>query len=996
MKSINEKISTGHFFLPWRDLLSVLLFFSALLWRGPGAEIFAQVIQSFSYTGTAQTFIVPGCVDTIHVKAWGGGGSGGGSDSYIGAPGGGGGFVQSSIAVTAGQTLTVIVGGGGGPGGNCAGSAPGGTGGWGNGVHNGGRGGNAGSNGCSGGGGAGGGASSIYNGSTALLVAAGGGGGSGGGNTSAGGAGGGAGQNGNTGSGCSIGIAGGSGGGNGNQGGDRGSGNDGAGGGGGGGGNNGGTGGGAPPGCDCGGCGGGGGNNYSSGTGNIINNGSGQSAGNNTDNALPSGAAAGGYHSAGGNGFIQLIFNGAPVVAFSGTSVCNGDATQFTDNTTNVSGTIVSRAWDFGDGSPVNTSQNPPHTYANAGTYTVKLIENNSVGCADTLSKSIQVYYNPVTGFTHNDVCLGDSMHFINTSSVDPSTSIASYLWVFGDGGPTSTLKNPAHYYSTKGTYTVTLVSTTADGCSSAAIVTVKTFDTPTSIFTFSNTCLSNSALFTNASTPPTMGTLANWSWDFGDGSPLIISVSSPQHLFSLPGKYQVTLITHSSNLGCPDTLQDSITVYPMPVTRFLFANVCLHQPMNFNDSSIASSGIIATRSWNFGDATPLVTLQDPSHTYTSPGTYSVTLIVTTNHGCKDTIVKSVVVHPLPTAQFSRANVCDGTGVQFNGLSSVPSSDTIQSNTWNFGDGNSGITLSPLHLYSAAGSYTVKLVIISNFGCRDSISKISIVNPNPVVKFHAPDTVGCEPLCVNFKDTSTILTGVNAHWLWNVGDGSATHTTQAFIHCYINDSVFAANSFNVTLTVTSDSGCVTTKIKNNYITVYPNPVAGFSVQPESTTITDPVISFKNFSTGTTIWNWNLGDNTSSSIEHPMPHTYQDTGTYIVRLITSTQYSCADTAYKNVIIEPVFLFYIPNAFTPDGDGINDTFIGKGIFITEYKMSIYDRWGNLIFYTDDIHQPWDGKANHGTELAQRDVYVYVIEIVDFKKKKHNYRGAVTLMR
>jgi gliding motility-associated-like protein len=691
-----------------------------------------------------------------------------------------------------------------------------------------------------------------------------------------------------------------------------------------------------------------------------------------------------------------IIINPNPISNFKNTSVCNGSPTVFTDSSKTAGGVINTWSWSFGDGNPANNTQNPSYTYINAGNYSATLIVNNNFGCSDTIIKPVQVYYNPVASFTHQDVCLRDSMYFTNTSTVDPSTSIASYLWVFGDGSPTSNLKNPAHYYSTKGTYTVTLVTTTIDGCSNAAIVTVNNFDTPTSVFTYSNTCLANSAVFTNASTPPTMGTLANWSWNFGDGSPLNTTVSSPQHLYNAPGNYQVTLITHSSNLGCPDTLQDSITVYPMPFANFNFTNVCLHDAMNFNDSSIVASGSIASWSWNFGDGSTLATIQNPSHTYTSPGTYSVSLIVTTNNGCKDTALKSVVVHPLPVAQFSRVNVCDGTSVQFNNLSTIAVPDIMQTWTYNYGDGNSGTIPSPSHLYAAPGSYTVKLVTVTGFGCSDSISKLSIVHPNPVTDFVTPNPIGCEPLCVNFKDTSTILTGLNAQYLWNVGDGSAAHTTPTFTHCYTNDSVFAANTFNVTLTVTSDSGCVTTKVKNNFITVYPNPKASFSVEPESTTITDPVITFKDLSTGATIWGWNFGDNTTSTIEHPTPHTYQDTGTYVITLITSTQYSCIDTTHQTVTIEPDFMFYIPSAFTPDGDGINDYFTGKGVFIKEFEMSIFDRWGNLIFFSDDINKPWDGKANHGTEPAQRDVYVYSIKVTDYNKKNHSYKGTVTLVR
>ncbi len=995
MKKIeNRVINCRYPLLKFVFLFFILLFSKG--WETPSC--YAQVTQSFSYTGSVQTFTVPSCVDTLHIKAWGAGGSGGGGDSYPGAVGGGAAYVKSDVAVTAGQIITILVGGGAGPGGQCSGCAPGGSTGWGNGIYSGGQGGNAGCSGCSGGGGGGGGGSAIYIGSTVLLVAGGGGGGSGGGQFSSGAIGGGGGQDGNVspGSCSSPGIAGASASGNGNPGTNKSG--DGGGGGAGGGGYNGGSGGGVATGCDCGACGGGGGNSFSAGINTIIINGNGQTGANNTDPDLPAGTVNGGNSSTkGGDGFVQLIFNGAPTADFSNTTVCNGIATQFTDNTTNTSGTLISRTWDFGDSSPLNTTLNPAHTYVNGGLYTVKLIENNSVGCSDTITKSVQVYYNPTAAFAHSDVCLGDIMVFTNTSSINNSTTIASNLWNFGDGSPTSNLQSPTHSYIA-GTFTVLVLTTSADGCFDTASATVNTFDAPQSSFNFSNTCLFDSAKFTNTSISPVMGSTASWSWDFGDGSPLNTTVWSLSHIYSFPGNYQVILITHSSNLGCPDTLKDSITVYPMPVADFSFTNVCLNEVMNFIDLSIVSSGSITSQSWNFGDATALSTVQSPAHTYANPGTYPVSLIVTTNNSCKDTITKSVVVHPLPVALFSTVNVCDGSIVQFGNLSTIASTDTIQSWTWDFGDSSPfSNTANTSHQYAAAGSYSVQLLIVTNFGCPDSITKTSIVNPNPVVLYTADSLAGCGPLCVNFLNSSTIATGVNATSLWTFGDGSPTSNSSNPSHCYMNDSVYAPNSFTVTLKVTSDSGCVSSITKNNYITVYANPNAAFTAIPKTTTIMDPIISITDLSIGADNWNWNFGDGSAPlTTSFIAPHTFADTGSYLITLITSTQYGCADTAYETIVIEPDFAFYIPSAFSPDGDGLNDNFIGKGIFIKEFKMSIFDRWGNLIFFSNDKDKPWDGKANHGSEIALQDIYVYTIEVTDLKNKKHPYKGTITLTR
>ncbi len=957
----------------------------------------SQTALPFSYTGGAQTFTVPCGVDSIHVKTWGAGGSGGGADSYGGAVGGAGAFVESDIFVTPGQLLTIVVGGGAGPGANCAGGAPGGPSGWGNAIFNGGPGGNAGGSGCSGGGGGGGGGSGILSSSTLLLVAGGGGGGSGGGQFSSGATGGGGGQDGNPspGSCSSPGIAGASSSGNGLQGANKG-GADGGGGGGGGGGYVGGSGGGVATGCDCGACGGGGGTSWSSGINTTILNGSGQTPGNSTDPDLPAGVAIGGGTSTeGGDGYIILSFYGGPPEAdFSSTTVCQGNATQFTNNSITSDGTIISVSWNYGNGSPLDATFNPVYIYPNGGNYNVTLIVTNNFGCSDTITKPVQIYYKPTAGFSSADVCLGDSVNFTNNSSINPGGTIAGYLWKFDDG-TTSLIQNPAHKYSA-GTYSPVLIVTSTDMCIDSTTGTVNTFDPPTSSFTTTNTCLLDSAAFTNNSINPVMGNLISWYWNFGDGSPINTTLWNPHHLYSTPGNYDVSLITHSSNLGCADTMKTTVTIYPMPIADYSSADVCLVQVANFTDLSIVSNGSITNWGWNFGDGTPIATLQNPTHTYTTPGTYSVSLIVTTNNGCKNAITKSIIIHPMPDAGFNTSNVCDGDYAQFYDSSTITGPDIIQLYNWDFGDGNSVSNQNASHSYADTGTYTVKLLVVSNFGCSDSITHTIVVNPNPTVNFTASNLTGCEPLCISLFDSSSIAGGNAISWTWNLGDGSPTSTTQDQQHCYTNQQLFAPVSFSPSLTVISDSGCVTSLTKNNYITVYPLPNAIFTINPQTTSIVDPVITITDSSIGTDTWSWNFGDWDTSSVSNPQTHTYADTGTYQIVLIASTQYSCADTTYQTVIVEPDFEVYIPNAFTPNGDGINDSFICKSIFATDFKMTIFDRWGNLIYRTDGLDKPWDGKANYGTDIAESDIYIYAIEITDFKNKKHNYKGIVTLLK
>jgi gliding motility-associated-like protein len=365
----------------------------------------------------------------------------------------------------------------------------------------------------------------------------------------------------------------------------------------------------------------------------------------------------------------------------------------------------------------------------------------------------------------------------------------------------------------------------------------------------------------------------------------------------------------------------------------------------------------------------------------------------------------TVTVNPLPTASISgTASVCkDATApnITFTGAgSTAPYTFTYSIN----GGTNQTIsTITGNSVTSSVSTATAGTYIYSLISIKDASATICsqiqtgsatvTVNPKPIVSFTANDTAGCEGLCINFFDLSSIATGHNALWLWNFGDG---HSGSEPNHCYTNGSVYSTHYFNVTLTVTSDSGCVNSLIKNNYITVYPKPNASFKAMPDTTTIMDPVISILNLSAGATFSFWNFGDKDTSSIYNPVSHTYADTGKYTITLVTSTQYGCKDTSKQIVIIEPDFAFFIPSAFTPNDDGINDTFTGKGVFISNYQMMIFDRWGNLIFFTNDINKPWDGKANYGTEIAQADVYVYTIKLADINRKVHNYKGIVKLLR
>jgi gliding motility-associated-like protein len=177
------------------------------------------------------------------------------------------------------------------------------------------------------------------------------------------------------------------------------------------------------------------------------------------------------------------------------------------------------------------------------------------------------------------------------------------------------------------------------------------------------------------------------------------------------------------------------------------------------------------------------------------------------------------------------------------------------------------------------------------------------------------------------------------------------------------------------------------------IKVYPMPIADFIADPAITSIYEPVVQFQNRTINGDTYQWDFGDSATSAMVSPN-HTYSEVGAYQIVLMTSTIHNCRDTATGIVRVEYGFSFYVPSAFTPNGDGINDYFQGFGSFLKDYEMSIFDRWGILVYKTTDYDKPWDGKLKNGE--VQNDVFVYRIKVVDQKDIPHTYIGKVTLIR
>lgn len=712
------------------------------------------------------------------------------------------------------------------------------------------------------------------------------------------------------------------------------------------------------------------------------------------------------------NDSVIIKVNPLPTASIAGTTqVCQNDAFPLVTFTAASGTSPYTFTYTINSGAQQtitaiagnSISLNVPTTVSDTFNYVLISVSDASLtSCSQLQSDTAIIIVNPspVANFGLEEVCLNQSISFSDSTMVSVNT-INTWQWNFGDNSALVTLQNPVHMYTTDSTYTVTLVATSTNGCKDTVSKNAIVHPLPYAGFltnpTASSFCGATDIQFTDTTTINTPDQLQSWLWDFGDGIATGTSQNTT-HAYDT-GSYTVQLNV-ISDFGCTDSTIKTITIYPLPEANFGLEDVCLNQSISFTDSSIINGSTISLHEWNFGDSSAINTTNSPNYTYTTSGTYAVTLIVTTAQGCKDTVTKNAIVHPLPNAGFYISGLtgfCDDSTLVFNDNSSIDAPDVIQTWDWGFGDGSTNATLqNTSHLYNAVGSYNAQLKVVSDFGCVDSVIQVITINPNPVVSFSGSPTSGCEPLCIYFIDSSTFAN----QWFWSSNNGNITGNSQSFEYCFNNDSSVVPVAYNISLTVTSDSGCVNTLTKTNYITVYPTPEANFSTTPEITTVINPAFSFIDLSIGADNYMWNFGDGSTANVSNPPSHLYEaDTATYIVQLITSNQQGCADTTYKTLIIEGDYSFFMPSAFTPNEDDVNDTFFGTGVGITAYELLVFDRWGNMLYYGDEIpveNSKWDGTVNSGKEPAQQDVYVWKVKLTDLHGKSHKYTGTVTIIR
>lgn len=686
------------------------------------------------------------------------------------------------------------------------------------------------------------------------------------------------------------------------------------------------------------------------------------------------------------------------------------------------------------------------------GPLEIELRSIDYLGCPHVDTDTIYTYQ-PRADFTSNATtgCVPHQINFFDSSYHD--TTIAIYRWNFGQNSASS-LKNPTATYTQNQNYTVSLYVENIFGCKdSISKPAYITHDPLTANFIEDklNICQGESVFFRNIS----VGNLQSYEWNFGDGTTEDTSFS-PTHQFTTAGRFNIQLIVIDVN-GCSDTLRKNQRIFVQPKPTALFSSDtsianCYPLAVNFTDESI---GNIVSWNWTFGDLSNSV-FENPFHNYTLPGKYDVSLIVATANGCKDTIVVPEyikTVGPIATFIKDKDTICINEMVRYE----IQTSDNVYSYTWDFGDGNSGSGSPISHTYiSKTGKLFPTLILSDSAGFCVVPIMDSLFVQNVKADFNISDTLACNiPYKIDFSNTSV---GANS-FTWNINNSifSTPNPSYTFnqygiyiASLSISSALGCLDTITQKITIASkpapafsndagiclgDSILLTASGGSRYEWSPTKSLrfideANAWAKPDSTTtykvvvyneagcsdslsakITVPLVTGMSNLRDTTVFlgasfiadafigqafNYVWTPSTGLSCDDcPRPTVKPNESIqYIVQIFDD--YNCFSiTDTLNVEVDDLVALEVPNAFSPNGDQINDIIYAKGIGIKELvAFKIYNRLGELIFESNRFDKGWDGTYKSVPQPIE--TYVFTAEGISFSDETVIRKGNISLIR
>jgi gliding motility-associated-like protein len=641
----------------------------------------------------------------------------------------------------------------------------------------------------------------------------------------------------------------------------------------------------------------------------------------------------------------------------------------FTDNSTS-DAEIVDWLWNFGDAA-TSSLQNPDHEYSSFGLFNVFLEVTDAIGCKHRVTKNQAIQaVSPSAIFDASDkkICLNDEVKLFDVSKSD----IVSYKWIVSNGF-TSVEAEPTVSFSDVGFYSVTLEIIDSHGCE--ALLTVDDFfhvqEPPVANFsadvTFSN-CYPMVVQFTDESETDYPG---SWEWHFGENNN-VSQLQNPFFIYNRPGYHSIKLVSRTSH-GCADTItkKDFIYVGGPYAELNLPDTVCKHTDVIFKTQNIENVFDIR---WDFGDGY-FAQGDNVTHKYGSAGNVYPVMFLRSdaNNTCNKAIVDTLNVLDLQ-ARFSLPDNVSFGCVPWEAFFY---NESINSTSWkwDFGNDIQSDLKDVSYFYEEAGDYEVTLFAMHTLGCTDTIKKMVRVHPLPTIKI-SNDTIICFGGSANLFATG----GVNYSWAPAIGLFNS------------NLATVAASPDETTwyeVVVTDEFGCVNSS--GTLVTVQQFPV----VFPRDTTL----IVGETFSVDLTDfaiaqYSWSPNTNISCA-DCPNPEfTALESIKYYVA-VTDTS-GCFTIEYPlNLDVRFIYSVDVPQAFTPNNDGVNDVVYVNGWGIKELLyFRVFNRFGQLVFESSNIDNGWDGTYNGKPQPIE--TYTYVVQVLTHENKAINKSGTIKLVR
>ncbi len=676
---------------------------------------------------------------------------------------------------------------------------------------------------------------------------------------------------------------------------------------------------------------------------------------------------------------LLIEVNPRPEAAFV-TNFLSTSCTPVTIEFDNTSmGEFSSCSWNFDNGNAANVDEPGSMVFTTGNSpsvFDVELTVQNACG-TDTFIQSITVEPNHVHANLSTNVQHGCTPLNLNVSNAGSGATMIQYEF---EDGVVAMGSSAGHTYSNPGVYTLYQYAT--DGCGfDTAFVSIEVFETPQVSFITSadEICQNGSVEFTSTS----IGA-ESLSWSLGDGtSATSINVDKSYYI---AGTYNVQLVGTSGI--CSSTAELALTVHSNPVAQFELAETTSCAPFEICpiNSSIGGNSF----EWEFGDGSTSSD-QFACHEFQNDGELSVerniVLTVTNGFGCADSVQDHVWILPIPPATFElpMETSCDFPVL----LTPLLIDNTSMSYQWTLNGINASSQPVPSFQLAAPGVFELGMEVTNQFGCVNTAQRNFEIFPEVVASFDAVNPTGCLSHTVDFENTSSNAVS----YQWHYGDGQSNNEFSPS-HLYDTQGVF-----NVKLIATSIHGCQDSIVKYGFVETYELPEASFTMSSPEVSIFNPEVEFTNTTEDAMSFEWRLGDGIITEEENPV-HEYNNPGRWPVTLIVTNMFGCKDMVVREVTVTNDFQVYIPNSFTPNNDGRNDFFqpVMEGLeFITRYDFKVFNRWGEVVFATEDPSDAWEGDAKGADFYSESDTYKFrlVIQLEQSSETKI-YEGLVTMIK